>query len=71
MLARWKTSAAEGVEALGRNTPAGARIAETVAFFEFLQTELPALLQRWRHTQAEFNKRPTAGQRPQATTNSR
>ena len=71
MLARWKTSAAEGVEALGRNTPAGARIAETVAFFECLQTEMPALLQRWRHTQAEFNKRPTAGQRPQATTNSR
>jgi hypothetical protein len=33
---------------LGADTPAGARMADTVAFFEFLQTEMPALLERWR-----------------------
>jgi hypothetical protein len=38
----------EGVEALGADTPAGARMAESTAFFEFLQEELPALLERWR-----------------------
>jgi len=39
---------------LGRGTPAGARIAETLAFFEFIQTELPAMLERWRARKAEL-----------------
>ena len=33
---------------VGRETAAGARIAETLAFFEFIQTELPEMLERWR-----------------------
>ena len=51
MLARWSATAAEGVEALGRDTPAGARIARSLMFFEFLQAELPGLLERWRRMQ--------------------
>ncbi|MGF7473564.1 hypothetical protein WFJ45_22565, partial [Salmonella enterica subsp. enterica serovar Minnesota] len=48
LLARWERALGEGVSALGADTPAGRRLAESVAFFEFLQRELPALLERWR-----------------------
>jgi predicted transcriptional regulator len=48
LLMLWEESAREGVEALGPDTGAGARMAETVAFLQFLQREMPALLQRWR-----------------------
>jgi hypothetical protein len=47
---------------VGRDTAAGARIAETLAFFEFIQTELPAMLERWRARKADLSfsntKRP-------------
>ena len=52
LLARWERSMREGVQALGADTPAGARMAESTAFFEFLQEELPALLDRWRARRA-------------------
>ena len=48
VLARWERSLREGIEVLGPDTPAGARMAETLALFEFLQRELPSLLKRWR-----------------------
>src|SRR5258705_10724026 len=48
VLERCERSLREGIEVIGRTTPAGARIAETLEFFEFIQTELPAMLQRWR-----------------------
>ena len=48
LLTRWERSMREGVAALGADTPAGARLAESTAFFEFLQAELPAVLERWR-----------------------
>lgn len=44
---RWLAAAREGVAVLGPGTPAGERLAETVAFLEFIHAELPALLQRW------------------------
>ena len=52
LLDQWITSTRSGVDALGANTPAGRRIAESLAFFEFLQTEMPALLARWHARQA-------------------
>ncbi len=48
LLERWKRDAAEGVAALGEDTPAGRRMADTLAFFAFLQEEMPLLLARWR-----------------------
>jgi predicted transcriptional regulator len=54
VLDRCERSLREGIEVVGRGTPAGARIAETLAFFEFIQTELPAMLQRWRARKAEL-----------------
>ena len=38
----------EGVDALGADSPAGRRLENSVAFFEFLQAEMPAMLERWR-----------------------
>jgi DNA-binding transcriptional regulator GbsR (MarR family) len=57
VLARWEHSLREGIEVLGRETAAGARMAETLAFFEFLQRELPSLLQRWREYKLKLRPR--------------
>ncbi|HEY0815369.1 MAG TPA: MarR family transcriptional regulator [Pseudonocardia sp.] len=37
----------EGIAVLGADTPAGARLTETLEFFAFLQREMPALVERW------------------------
>lgn len=56
MLTRWEASIREGLEALGGTTPAGARLNESLAFFEFVQEELPDLLQRWQVRKAELRQ---------------
>lgn len=48
VVARWQASAEEGVKVLGRDTPAGARIDETVQFFRFVRERLPALVKEWQ-----------------------
>ena len=48
LLQRWERAVLEGVEAVGPATPAGRRLRDTADFFEFLQAEMPALLERWR-----------------------
>jgi DNA-binding transcriptional regulator GbsR (MarR family) len=48
LLELWSRAIREGVEAVGPETPAGHRLAETLSFFAFLQEEMPALLERWR-----------------------
>ena len=48
LLDLWARAAREGIDALGAETPAGERLAETLAFFEFLKAEMPAMLERWR-----------------------
>jgi DNA-binding transcriptional regulator GbsR (MarR family) len=55
VLDRCERSLREGIDVVGRDTAAGARIAETLAFFEFMQTELPAMLDRWRARKAEIS----------------
>ncbi|HZN19019.1 MAG TPA: MarR family transcriptional regulator [Micromonosporaceae bacterium] len=52
MLARLVTMFRDGVVAVGGASPAGARLSETVAFFEFMQAEMPLLMQRWKAHQA-------------------
>lgn len=52
LLDRWIAVTREGVAAVGRTTPAGRRLAESLEFFEFLRSEMPALLARWRERQA-------------------
>ncbi|MFI5769731.1 GbsR/MarR family transcriptional regulator [Streptomyces sp. NPDC051658] len=48
VLTRWESTLKEGARTLGEDTPAGARLVETAAFFEFLQDELGGLMDRWR-----------------------
>ncbi len=48
ILDRWIATTREGVEAVGATTPAGQRLGESLAFFEFLREEMPAMLDRWR-----------------------
>lgn len=48
LLVRWEDTLREGIQVLGADTPAGIRMAETLAFFEFVGKELPELLDRWR-----------------------
>ena len=51
MLEQWIRTLTAGEQALGRGTPAGARMHETLAFIEFLHAEMPALLAKWRRRQ--------------------
>ena len=52
LLENWAGAMEEGVAALGADTAAGRRIAETQRFFEFLKEEMAALMDRWRAQEA-------------------
>jgi DNA-binding transcriptional regulator GbsR (MarR family) len=59
ILARWVQDFQEGIKAVGPDTPAGARLEETRAFFEFLMEEIPQVLERWRaRRSAQERRRP-------------
>jgi DNA-binding transcriptional regulator GbsR (MarR family) len=47
ILARWSSGLADGARAVGKDTPAGRRFAESVEFFEFVRKELDSVLDRW------------------------
>jgi predicted transcriptional regulator len=44
----WAEELRQGAEVLGRTSPAGARLAETVRYFEFISREMAGLLARWQ-----------------------
>ncbi|MGA5894637.1 GbsR/MarR family transcriptional regulator [Streptomyces venetus] len=48
VLKRWEEALREGVTSLGADTPAGRRMAETLAFFEFVEREVVDMMERWR-----------------------
>ncbi|MFJ6853664.1 GbsR/MarR family transcriptional regulator [Streptomyces sp. NPDC091271] len=50
VLVRWGRTIKDGARSLGEDTPAGARLAETAEFFEFMQAELVGVLDRWRES---------------------
>ena len=54
LLARWQSSLREGIDLVGAATPAGERLTETLAFFDFVQEETPAMLKRWRARRDEL-----------------
>ncbi|MGW7272262.1 GbsR/MarR family transcriptional regulator [Streptomyces sp. NPDC054864] len=57
ILKRWESALSDGVDSLGADTPAGRRLAETLAFFEFVEHELAQMLERWRvHRESLFGK---------------
>jgi DNA-binding transcriptional regulator GbsR (MarR family) len=47
VMQRWAALIREGIELLGPDTPAGARLAEHALFFEFVSREMPEVLKRW------------------------
>jgi predicted transcriptional regulator len=53
-LVSWLHTLREGADVLGAQTPAGARVAETLAFIEFLHGEMPLMLERWRKHRDEL-----------------
>ncbi|XUL89125.1 GbsR/MarR family transcriptional regulator [Streptomyces galilaeus] len=55
LIKRWEGALREGVSSLGADTPAGRRMAETLAFFEFVEGEVSAMMERWRvHRETRF-----------------
>jgi predicted transcriptional regulator len=54
LLARWETALREGVGAVGGDTPAGKRLAETVDYFSFVRRELPSVLKKWEEHKASL-----------------
>ncbi|MZF83622.1 MarR family transcriptional regulator [Streptomyces sp. SID5643] len=48
VMKRWEGALREGVTSLGAGTPAGRRMAETLAFFEFIGVEVVEMMERWR-----------------------
>jgi DNA-binding transcriptional regulator GbsR (MarR family) len=48
ILKRWGQTLREGVDSLGAASPGGQRIAETLAFFDYVEGELSKLMERWR-----------------------
>ncbi|MDT0438967.1 MULTISPECIES: GbsR/MarR family transcriptional regulator [Streptomyces] len=48
IMKRWEIALREGVASLGPETPAGRRMAETLAFFEFVEGEIAEMMSRWR-----------------------
>jgi predicted transcriptional regulator len=50
--ARWAAELRDGVDMLGAGSPAGARLAESVRYFEFLSAEMSRLQARWRRESA-------------------
>jgi DNA-binding MarR family transcriptional regulator len=64
VLSRIGSSMQDGLAALGPDTPAGVRVAETMGFFAYLRDELPQVLARWHDLPAADRARyidgPTA-----------
>ncbi|MFI6034249.1 GbsR/MarR family transcriptional regulator [Streptomyces sp. NPDC051315] len=57
VIKRWEGALRDGVSSLGVDTPAGRRMAETLAFFEFIEGEVAAMMDRWRvHREKTFGQ---------------
>jgi predicted transcriptional regulator len=56
ILTRWENTLRFGIDALGPDSAAGHRIAETAAFFDFLQKELVDMMDRWRERKVELRE---------------
>jgi DNA-binding transcriptional regulator GbsR (MarR family) len=56
LMARWTTVLREGIDVVGRDTPAGARLVDSVQYFEFVIAELPQVLARWQEHKAALER---------------
>lgn len=67
VLGRWAATFGQGIEAVGPDSRAGRRLAETAEFFAFMRGELSGMMERWyAHREAagiggdEDRRRPAA-----------
>lgn len=58
LMGRWAAVMREGAVVLGPDTPAGARVGDSAGYFEFLSSEMPQVMRRWREHQAEQGDGP-------------
>jgi predicted transcriptional regulator len=56
LLVQWIDTVRGGRDAVGPDTPAGLRLAETIAFFEFVHDELVDLNKRWAVRRDELRR---------------
>ena len=54
-MARWIAVLKEGIDVVGRETPAGERLSDSVQYFEFVTAELPRVLARWQEHKAALD----------------
>lgn len=52
LMTRWTAVLRDGIGIVGAGTPAGARLSDSVEYFEFLIAELPRVLARWQEHKA-------------------
>ncbi|MFE5534256.1 GbsR/MarR family transcriptional regulator [Streptomyces sp. NPDC056492] len=55
VLALFEKTLRDGAAGVGADTPAGTRMAETAAFFAFLQGEMHSMMDRWRAHRATLD----------------
>ena len=56
LLARWTAVLRDGIALVGANTPAGARLADSVEYFEFVSAEMPRIAARWKEHKAALDR---------------
>jgi DNA-binding transcriptional regulator GbsR (MarR family) len=61
LMERWTSVLRQGVDLLGADTPAGARMADSVSYFEFVSGELPRVFAAWQQHKALTKQDATAG----------
>lgn len=52
VLVRWENALNSGIAAIGADTAAGRRLAQSAEFFAFLQKELHSMMERWQEHKA-------------------
>jgi len=57
-MSRWAAMVREGIDLVGPDTAAGARLAEQAAFLDFVTKELSEVLARWEQYRASAPSGP-------------
>jgi DNA-binding transcriptional regulator GbsR (MarR family) len=55
-MSRWTAVLRDGVDVLGRDSPAGERMTQSVRFFDFVAAELSDVMARWHEYQASLDR---------------
>jgi len=56
LILRWSAVLRDGMDLVGRDTPAGSRMADSVQYFEFVSAELPRVQARWQEYKAALGR---------------